>query len=298
LISKVAPLEDEEPLAALFTLPPRDQMPGDRYLVTASRFGMVKKSALADLPGPSSQSFILVRVNPGDFLGWAILTNGNDELMLFTAGGMAIRFSEQEVRPMGLVAAGVNGVKLDARDEIVAVEKITKDAELLLLASNGQAWRIPAEDFPVQGRYGQGVIACRLSAGVKLVGEMSGKKTQTGTIHFERAASQTIRLDEIPLGKRAGTSKNSIPVKAGDAIIQLTVPVDGVAFWTVAKPEAGSKPRAKKPNENEAAPKKPKVDGAAPKKIKVDRAAPKKTKVDRAAPKKPDEDGSVPKKRK
>ncbi len=94
LISKVAPLEEDEPLAALFTLPPRDEMQADRYLVTVSRFGMVKKSALADLPGPSSQSFTLAKVNPGDFLGWAVLTGGSDEIMLFTAGGMAIRFSE------------------------------------------------------------------------------------------------------------------------------------------------------------------------------------------------------------
>jgi len=246
LISKVAPLEDEDQLAALFTLPPRrEQIQEDRYLVTVSRFGMVKKSALTDLPGPSSQSFTLAKVNPGDFLGWAVLTTGSEELMLFTTCGMAIRFSEQEVRPMGLVAAGVNGVKLDPRDEVVAVEKITKDAELLLVTSNGQAWRIAAEDFPVQGRYGQGVIACRLSPGAKVVGALcvSGKKTQAGTLHFERAASQNIRMDEIPLGKRAGTSKNLIPVKAGDVIIQLTAPVDGLAFWT-AKPE--HKPRAKK----------------------------------------------------
>jgi DNA gyrase subunit A len=240
LIHKVAPLEEDEPLAALFSLPPRDEVLVDRYLVTVSRFGMVKKSALTDLPGPSSQSFVLAKVNPGDFLGWVVLTTGDAELMLFTAGGMAIRFSEQEVRPMGLVAAGVNGIKLDTRDEVISVEKITKEAELLLLSSTGQAWRMVAEDFPMQGRYGQGVIACRLSPGVKLVGEMSGKKTQTGTIHFERAASQNIRMDEIPLGKRAGASKAGIPVKGGDAIIQLTVPQDGLAFW-VAKPAAASK---------------------------------------------------------
>jgi DNA gyrase subunit A len=297
IISKVAPLEDDEPLAAIFTLPPRDQIQGDRYLVTVSRFGMVKKSALIDLPGPSSQSFTLAKVNPGDFLGWAILTEGSDELMLFTAGGMAIRFSEQEVRPMGLVAAGVNGIKLDTRDEVVAVEKIVKDAEVLLVTSSGLAWRIAAGDFPVQGRYGQGVIACRLSPGVKVVGEMAGKRTQNGTLHFERAASLNIRMDEIPLGKRAGASKNSIPVKAGDAIIQLTVPVDGVAFWA-AKPETEKKPRPKKTKEDGAALKLPGIDEPAPKKPKVDGSAPKKPAVDGPALKKPKENGSAPKKQK
>ena len=250
LIFKVAPLEEDEPMAALFSLPPRDEIQGDRYLVTVSRFGMVKKSALTDLPGPSSQSFLVAKVNPGDFLGWAVLTGGDAELMLFTAGGMAIRFSEQEVRPMGLVAAGVNGIKLDTRDEVVGVEKNSKDAELLLVSSNGQAWRIPAEDFPVQGRYGQGVITCRLGHGVKVVGEMLGKKTQSGTLHFERAASQNIRMDEIPLGKRAANSKVTLPVKAGDAINQLTFPMDGLAFWS-AKPVVERKSRAKKTQSGE-----------------------------------------------
>ena len=251
IISKVAPLEEEEPLAALFSLPPRDEIQGDRFIITVSRFGMVKKSALSDLPGPSSQSFVLAKVNPGDFLGWAVLTSGDAELMLFTAGGMAIRFTEQEVSPMGLVAAGVNGIKLDTRDEVVAVEKIAKDSELLIVASNGQAWRMPVVDFPVQGRYGQGVIACRLGRGVKVVGEMAGKKTQAGTLHFERAASQNIRMDEIPLGKRGTTSKTVLPVKVGDAIIQLTVPIDGVAFWS-AKPVVERKSRTKKAKAGES----------------------------------------------
>ncbi len=250
LVSKVAPLEEEDPLAALFSLPPRDEIQGDKFIVTVTRFGMIKKSAITDLPGPSSQSFVLAKVNPGDFLGWAVLTSGDAELMLVTLGGMAIRFSEQEVRPMGLAAAGVNGIKLDTRDEVVGVEKIVKEAEVLLVASNGQAWRMPAEDFPVQGRYGQGVIACRPGRGVKVVGEMSGKKTQAGTVHFERAASQNIRMDEIPLGKRATTSKAAIPVKAGDAVIQLTVALDGLAFWS-AKLAMVRKPRPKKPKAEE-----------------------------------------------
>jgi DNA gyrase subunit A len=245
LLSKVAPLEEEDPLAALFSLPPRDEIQGDKFIITVSRFGMVKKSAVTELPGPSSQSFLLAKVNPGDFLGWAVLTSGDSDLMLVTSGGMAIRFAEQEVRPMGLAAAGVNGIKLDTRDEVVGVEKIVKEAEVLLVASNGQAWRMPSEDFPVQGRYGQGVIACRPGRGVKVVGEMSGKKTQAGTVHFERAASQNIRMDEIPLGKRAATSKATIPVKAGDAVIQLTFALDGLAFWS-AKPAIERKPRAKK----------------------------------------------------
>ena len=152
---------------------------------------------------------------------------------------------------MGLVAAGVNGIKLDTRDEVVGVERIVKDAEILLVASNGQAWRMLAEDFPVQGRYGQGVIACRLNKGVKLVGEMLGKKTQSGTVHFEHAASQTLRIDEVPSGKRSAASKYAIPVKVGDAIIQVTVPLDLLTFWS-AKPAVIRKSRVKKAKADES----------------------------------------------
>ena len=232
LISKVSPFDEEEPLAEVFSLPPRDEISGDWYILTVTRYGMVKKSAINDLPGPSSQMFILVKVNPGDFLGWVTLTDGEADLLLFTKAGMAIRFSEQEVRPMGLVAAGVNGIKLAERDEVVGFEKASRENELLLLATNGTAWRVAINEFPVQGRYGQGVIACRLAKWVKLVGGMSGKRTQAGTIHFEKAASLSIRLDVIPLGKRAAVGKPAIEVKAGDSIIELTVPKDGVALWS------------------------------------------------------------------
>src|SRR3989304_4365634 len=77
--------------------------------------GMVKNSLITELPGPSSQTFILVRVNEGDRLGWVGLTDGKKkDILLVTSNGMAIRFKEDDVRPMGLVAAGGNGIKLDA----------------------------------------------------------------------------------------------------------------------------------------------------------------------------------------
>ena len=84
---------------------------------------MVKKSLVSELPGPSSQTFVLVRVNEGDRLISVGLTDGRTkDILLATAQGMAIRFKEDDVRPMGLVAAGVNGMKLDDKDEVVGVE--------------------------------------------------------------------------------------------------------------------------------------------------------------------------------
>ena len=88
-------------------------------MMTVTRMGMVKKSPVEELPGPSTQRFVLAKTNPGDSLGWVFLTGGNAAVLLVTALGMSIRFSEQDVRSMGLVAAGVNGIKLGSADQVI-----------------------------------------------------------------------------------------------------------------------------------------------------------------------------------
>ena len=102
---KVSPLTDTDPLAAVFSLPASKSSLGEETcVITTTRFGMIKKSLISELPGPSAQTFTLVRVNEGDRLGWVGLTDGKKkEILLATSSGMAIRFKEDDVRPMGLV---------------------------------------------------------------------------------------------------------------------------------------------------------------------------------------------------
>jgi DNA gyrase subunit A len=249
-LSKVLPFEDGESLQAVFSMPPKDEIQGDRFVVTVTKLGMIKKTAVSELPGPSTQRYILTKVNPGDSLNWALITDGESDLLLVTARGMAIRFSEQEVRPVGLVAAGVNGIKLGPGDQVIGVERLINDAEIFLLASNGKAWRLAKDDFPIQGRYGQGVIASKLLKNVKLVGLMVGKKTQNGVAEFQKAAAKTLRLDEIPIGKRASTGQEVVPVKGDDAITGLVPTYDTLGIWEIkAAPPAKKKavPRKSKP---------------------------------------------------
>jgi DNA gyrase/topoisomerase IV subunit A len=115
------------------------------------------------------------------------------------------------------------------------------DGEIFLLATNGRAWRLAKDEFPVQGRYGQGVIASKLLKNTKLVGLMVGKKTQNGVAEFQRAAAKTIRLDEIPVGKRASTGQEAVSVKDDDAITGLIPTYATLGIW-----EAKAVPAAKK----------------------------------------------------
>jgi DNA gyrase/topoisomerase IV subunit A len=249
-IYKVSALPENDRLVAVFSLPPRVEIQSEGYVLTASRGGMIKKTAVSDLPGPSSQAFVLAKVNDGDELGWVRLSNGTSDLLLITALGMSICFSEEEVRSMGLVAVGVNSIKLGAGDELVGVEVLPKTGEALLLTVDGKAKRINLADFPRQGRYGQGVVAWKLGRGLRLVGVMVGKGTARGTVHFARAASRLLRLDEAPLRTRATAGQAMMEVKTGDRLVGLTAPWDGLSFWT-EKPAASRGRKKAAPKETE-----------------------------------------------
>ncbi len=239
---RVSPFEEKDKLAAMFAVPPA--LPeAESYVLTVSRAGMVKKSSLKELPGPSSQLFTLVKVNPEDSLLWLTVTHGEDHLLLLTERGMAIRFSEQDVRPMGLVAAGVNGIKMKEGDQVAAAERVSEGDEVLITASDGCGWRVPAVEFPLQGRYGQGVIAGRLADTVKMAGMLAGSRTQNGIAHFEQAAARLVRVDAVDLGKRDRGSQEILPVKEGDALTGITPVEDGLDGWDEPKPESAPRKR-------------------------------------------------------
>jgi len=234
--NKQSPLQADEMPVAAFALPSSKSNKSDGldlsdcFVLTVTKGGMVKKSTVSELPGPSAQTFKLANVNDGDSLGWVALTDGKKEVLLATALGMAIRFSEEDVRPMGLAAAGVNGIKLGVGDEVVGMQVLPGTGELFLIASDGKGKRVEVKDFPAQGRYGKGVIAWELPRGVKLAGLGMGKPNAIVTLHLLKAAPKMARLDDAPLRKRSAVRGEAVvEVKAGDALLGLT---EG---WTVER---------------------------------------------------------------
>jgi DNA gyrase subunit A len=222
--AEICSLTDDDILAAAFALPSQGELPDDWYVLTVTRQSMVKKTALSELPGLSARSFTLTRVNDGDRLGWVHITDGQQDVLMATRQGMAIRFSEDEVRPMGLVAAGVNGMKLQARDEIVGVEMLPCEGEVYLVTSDGRAKRVSPDQFPTQGRYGQGVIAWKLPAKSRLAGMTAGRGTTRITLHLMKLAAKSMRIDEAPLQGRSARGQVVQELKQGDEILGLTLP--------------------------------------------------------------------------
>ncbi|HEX9013754.1 MAG TPA: DNA gyrase subunit A, partial [Anaerolineaceae bacterium] len=245
-VSKVSPLTDEEVIAGMFALPPKNGEAKDETILTVSRMGMVKKSAVSELPGPSAHAFALARVNEGDELVAVKVTDGKSEILLGTVQGMAIRFKEEEIRPMGLAAAGVGGIKLAADDEVVDAVMLTAARELCFVASDGKAKRIPLKDFPLQGRYGQGVQAWKLARGARLVGLENPAGKIKALAHFIDGSAVQFDLEKIPQRYRAGQGETVVRPPTGESLI-------AVGFIP-----GGEKPPAEKP------PRLPGSDGSGP----------------------------------
>ncbi|RIK48218.1 MAG: DNA gyrase subunit A [Chloroflexi bacterium] len=257
---KVSPLSDTDTLAAVFALPANKSSLGEEICVlTATRFGMIKKSLVTELPGPSSQTFALVKVNEGDKLNTVAITDGKKEILLVTSSGMAIRFKEDDVRPMGLVAAGVNGMKLEDKDEVIGAEILPAEGDIFLLTNDGKAKRVDQKDFPVQGRYGKGVVAWDLPGKSQLAAVASGKANHVATIHMSKGAPKSTRLDAAGLRKRASVKGDVVvEVKPGETVTALAA---GWALESYVKVETPKKEGKRRPERavGQAKPVKPSI---------------------------------------
>jgi DNA gyrase subunit A len=158
-IVNLLPLEEGERISAMLSI--KDYEEG-KFVFMATSFGTVKKTPLALFSRPRANGIIAVALDAGDKLVGAAITDGLRDILLFTTGGKAIRFIEDEVRPMGREAAGVRGVRL-ADDQRVNALIVADDGFILTASENGYGKLTPLADFPTHGRGGQGVIALQVT---------------------------------------------------------------------------------------------------------------------------------------
>ena len=149
------PLEEGEKINAVLPVKQYDEQ---HFVFMATSQGTVKKTPLDAFSRPRSAGIIAIDLHDNDRLVGVALTDGQREVILVTSGGKAIRFPEEEVRPMGREAAGVRGVKLGEGQELIALI-VVGEGHILTASEHGYGKRTPLEDFPVHGRGGQGVIA-------------------------------------------------------------------------------------------------------------------------------------------
>jgi DNA gyrase subunit A len=159
-IINLLPLEEDERINAVLPVPAFED---NKYVFFVTSRGTVKKTPLTAYARPRTSGIIALELRPDDRLIAAGITDGQQDIMLFARSGKAIRFAEDDVRPMGRTAAGVRGLRLSgAGDEVIGLS-IIASGPIVTATENGYGKLTPVEEFPVQGRGGQGVICIQTS---------------------------------------------------------------------------------------------------------------------------------------
>jgi len=161
-IVNLLPLESGEKINAIL---PVKEFSDDQYVFFATAKGTVKKTALSDFANPRKAGIIAIKLDEGDYLIGVALTDGKHDVMLFSNGGKAVRFDENDVRSMGRVSRGVRGMKLAAKQCVIALLVASDESQAVLTATeNGYGKRTPISEYTRHGRGTQGMIAIQASA--------------------------------------------------------------------------------------------------------------------------------------
>jgi DNA gyrase subunit A len=179
-IVNMFPLQEGEKINVVLPLTGAARsFPSDRYVFMATSMGTVKKTALDEFSNPRKAGIIAVDLDEGDFLIGAALTDGQHDVMLFSDGGKAVRFDENDVRPMGRNARGVRGMSLDDGQSVIAMLVAEDEQQSVLTATvNGYGKRTPIGEYTRHGRGTKGMIAIQQS-------ERNGKVVAATLVHTD-----------------------------------------------------------------------------------------------------------------
>ena len=179
-IVNMFPLEEGEKINVVLALTGEARkFPDDQYVFMATSMGTVKKTALSEFSNPRKAGIIAVGLDEGDYLIGAALTDGQHDVMLFSDGGKAVRFDENDVRPMGRNARGVRGMAIEETQSVIAMLVAQDEAQSVLTATvNGYGKRTPIGEYTRHGRGTKGMIAIQQS-------ERNGKVVAATLVHAD-----------------------------------------------------------------------------------------------------------------
>ena len=179
-IVNMFPLQDGEKINVVLPLTgDMRSFPADRYVFMATSMGTVKKTALDEFSNPRKGGIIAVNLDDGDYLIGAALTDGQHDVMLFSDGGKAVRFDENDVRPLGRQARGVRGMMLEEGQSVIAMLVAEDETQSVLTATiNGYGKRTSITEYTRHGRGTKGMIAIQQS-------ERNGKVVAATLVHAD-----------------------------------------------------------------------------------------------------------------
>lgn len=216
-------LQPEETVSSVINVSKGDK---EGHLFMTTRCGVVKKTLFSHYQNVRSTGLIAINLDDGDELRWIRMTNGDDEILISTAQGQAIRFHERDVRPMGRVSRGVRGIRLRAGDQVIGMDTVKKGSSIFVISKFGYGKRTKVDQFTPHARGGVGIRSAVVNTktgdliGVKTLSEEDGQE-----VIIISNQGQTIRLGlkNIPSLGRATQGVRIMRMNDGDSVASLAL---------------------------------------------------------------------------
>ena len=239
-------MQPEERITSMVRI---DKNHGEKgYMLMTTTQGVVKKTPVTDYSNIRTSGLIAIKLDDGDELRWIHLTSGNDEVIISTSLGQAIRFSEKDVRSMGRSARGVRGIRLRPKDVVVGADLVDESRQLLVISKNGYGKLTKVANFPAHKRGGVGIKAAIVTA---KTGELVTVRTlleDSKELLIISSKGQSIRLalKDIPTLGRTTQGVRIMRLRDGDTVATVGIVTDSgdvvedeEAAEAVAEIEAG-----------------------------------------------------------
>lgn len=220
-IVNVLPIESDEKISAMIRVP--DFETEECYLCMVTKKGVIKRTDLDEYKNIRKTGIIAINLDDDDELAWVKLTNGNDELLVATRNGMAIRFKEEDARAIGRTARGMRAIKLRAGDEVVGMCVLDETKKVLTVSETGFGRRSDIDDYRLQTRAGMGITNYKTAAhgkvaSVAMVGE-------NDDIIMIASDGVIIRMPSEDISRFSRTSKGVRVMRTSEGETVVTVAV-------------------------------------------------------------------------
>jgi DNA gyrase subunit A len=222
----------EDKVLCLKTVSKKDQEQGVKFLIMATKNGILKKTSLEDFENIRKSGLIAITLKKGDQLTNVQKTTGADDIILVTKQGQSIRFKEKDLRPMGRTASGIRGMRLKKGDEVVAIEIIPAKKEegkkkedfLLVVSENGFGKRTDVKEYKVQGRGGSGIKTANVTSktGVLIAARVLSGEEEDLIVISKKGQVIRSEISQIAKLNRSTQGVRLMKLESGDKIASVT----------------------------------------------------------------------------
>ena len=204
-----------------------DELGEEGYLFMATAKGTIKKTSIKDYANIRTNGLITIKLDDGDELRWVRGTTGDNDIIISTSAGQAVRFNEKDVRPMGRAARGVRGVRLRPNDTVVGMDVVSdpKSQKLIVISTNGYGKMTAATNFPPHKRGGVGVKVAAVTAKTGPIAAVHTLDPEAKEIIMMSTGGQAIRVavKDIPTLGRATQGVRVMRMNEGDTVASIGI---------------------------------------------------------------------------